>query len=162
MLRCCTSKNNRKSSPTSSCRPLSNKIDFISFGFSNLKIFAFPYLGLKERKVKERKKGRRGCRRRHGRYHRPHHGRSLRARYRPWYRGAICGSVHVPGRLEPRRYLGRYPGRRLRPPLPARAPQASPRCSTMAGSSGPSWPVPPASPSQPTAPPTGRKIGPAI
>jgi hypothetical protein len=35
------------------------------------------------------------------------------------------GSVYKPGRLEPRRYLGRYPGRRLRPPLPARAPLAT-------------------------------------
>jgi hypothetical protein len=108
-----------------------------------------------KKEKKRRRKQRRGGRRRWcGRYHRPRSGRSLRAWYRPWYRGANCGSVHVPGRLEPRRYLGRYPGRRLRPPLPARALLAPlghvaysgwPRPSPGGGSTGPTWPVLPAS-----------------
>jgi hypothetical protein len=71
------------------------------------------------------------------------------------------GSVYKPGRLEPRRYLGRYPGRRLRPPPP------SPQLTTSAVSYQ-HWPVLPGTKGRyyrsllPRAqqPPTGRKMGP--
>ncbi|KAK1614507.1 hypothetical protein QYE76_020024 [Lolium multiflorum] len=76
----------------------------------------------------------------------PAHGWSLQARYRPWYRRAICGSGLVPGRLEPRRYLGRYHGRRLRPPPPS--PQHTlrhllPSLAGSTGHQGPGSTVPP-------------------
>jgi hypothetical protein len=68
-----------------------------------------------------------------------------------------CGADGCQGSLEPRRYLGQYPGRRLRPPLPARGNLAHlgvvacfvwPRGSTAGGSTGPTWPVLPARPLQ--------------
>ncbi|KAK1646100.1 hypothetical protein QYE76_063905 [Lolium multiflorum] len=96
--------------------------------------------GFKRKKSKRKEKERRGSRRRHGRYHRPHHGRSLRARYRPRYRLGV-EAEKLQGYGEVRRYPGRYHGRRLRPPPPS--PQLSLRrlLPSLAGSTGHQGPV---------------------